>query len=277
MKAGTTNLIKFKKLHRRLGFRTNRETVGLLETLWQLVARDAPRGDIGKFDNESIAIGLEWEEDPDQLVEWLVETQWLDACDEHRLIVHDWHEHAPNYVRGVASKKGGIIQSPTLVPDYESPTMSPGLNEAESTTSSPSPPSLAYSSLAKPSLDTASAVCSEPASLDSKPPAPPVELSEFVFPVTGKDAPKSKTWTLTAAKLREYEAAYDTLDVRQEMIRAREWCIANTARRKTPGGMLAFLTGWLNREVNNPRAGPQQGPRPKVTSGRFEGNADSEF
>lgn len=123
MKHGTMQLVKFKKLHRRLGFSTARETAGLLEVMWIVAARETPRGDIGSMDNETIAIELEWEGDPDALVNALVETRWLDEHPEHRLIVHDWFDHAPRFVHGIAAKKGGIIEA--TVPDY-----SPGLQSA---------------------------------------------------------------------------------------------------------------------------------------------------
>lgn len=116
MKHGTMQLVKFKKLHRRLGFKTTRETAGLLEVMWLVAARETPRGDIGQMDNETIAIELEWDGDPDYLVEALVETRWLDHHPEHRIIVHDWADHAARFVHGVASKKGGIIES--TVDDY---------------------------------------------------------------------------------------------------------------------------------------------------------------
>lgn len=109
MKHGTMQLVKFKKLHRRLGFATYRETAGLLEVMWLVAARETPRGDLGQMDNETIAIELEWNGDPDHLVKSLVETRWLDPHPEHRLVVHDWADHAARFVHGVAAKKGGMI------------------------------------------------------------------------------------------------------------------------------------------------------------------------
>lgn len=81
----------------------------------------------------------------------------------------------------------------------------------------------------------------------AKPPAPREPLSEFVFPTTGKG---SADWTLTQAKLDEYVEAYPELDVPAVMRKARQWCRDKARNRKTPGGMLSFLTSWLNREQN---------------------------
>ena len=112
MKHKTPDSIKFRKLARRLGL-PRYATVGLLETLWIATQVNTPRGDIGKFDNESIAIELDWQGDPDTLVNALVDTGWLDkhADPEVRLIVHDWPDHAPRYIHGVVSKNGGFVEN----------------------------------------------------------------------------------------------------------------------------------------------------------------------
>lgn len=117
MKHTAKELVKFKKLQRRLGFSKQREVIGLLESLWHLAQRECPRGDIGRLDDESIAIELEWDGEPEKLVDALVETGWLDRCAQHRLVIHDWAEHAPRFVHGVAQKKGGIIRAAVPVED----------------------------------------------------------------------------------------------------------------------------------------------------------------
>lgn len=108
MKAGTTESMKFMVLKSRLKL-PKYVVVGLLESLWSLTARSAPRGDVGKFSNIEIAAWLEWDKDPDELIEAFIESKFLDFDDEHRLIVHDWHEHAPSYIKGNIQKSGGFI------------------------------------------------------------------------------------------------------------------------------------------------------------------------
>lgn len=73
--------------------------VGLLESLWHLTAKEAPQGDIGKLSNEDIALGLEWDGDPEKLVASLISSKWIDESEKHRLVVHDWHEHADEAVK----------------------------------------------------------------------------------------------------------------------------------------------------------------------------------
>lgn len=112
---------KFMKLVRRL-----RPLVGqiivdadsiavcVLEKLWHATTVGAIRGDIGKFDNETIAEMCGWLGDADELVTMLVETGYLDVHPdpEIRLLVHDWHDHAPKHVKGNVTKVGGFLFLP---------------------------------------------------------------------------------------------------------------------------------------------------------------------
>ncbi len=67
--------------------------VGLLESLWHFTARYTPSGNVGKFDNKLIAVSIDWDRDPDELIAALVRTGWLDEDPTHRLIVHHWPSH----------------------------------------------------------------------------------------------------------------------------------------------------------------------------------------
>ena len=96
------NSPKLKRLKRRLQI-PQYAAVGLLESLWHMTATQAPRGDIGKWSDEDIAANLEWPGDETELIEVLVGCGWLDEDPEHRLIVHDWDQHADSDVRGLGS------------------------------------------------------------------------------------------------------------------------------------------------------------------------------
>ncbi len=130
MKHTTPDSMKFKRLCRRLGV-TPVVAAGTLELLWIATARNAPPGDIGRFSNEDIAIQVYWEGNADELVGALVETGWLDSSSQHRLVVHDWHEHAPRYIHAWMKSKGltfasysptGPTTVATIVPTIEPPT-----------------------------------------------------------------------------------------------------------------------------------------------------------
>lgn len=71
------------------------EAVGLLELLWHFTAQFCPQGDVGKRTDAQIAAALDWPQDrAAELMKALVDCGWLDAHPEHRLVVHDWHDHA---------------------------------------------------------------------------------------------------------------------------------------------------------------------------------------
>lgn len=99
MKLGCPDTIKFKKLKMRLKL-THWQCVGLLESLWLFTARNAPDGDIGRHSHEDIAACLEWEGEPDQLINTLVDLHWLDEHPSLGLVVHDWKEHCPTWIKG---------------------------------------------------------------------------------------------------------------------------------------------------------------------------------
>lgn len=105
MKSGTEAKVKFLSLMSKSGM-PRWQVRGLLDSLWQFTATNCPRGDIGKYSDAEIALGIDWRDDPAQLVQMLVETRWIDAHDEYRLVVHDWSEHCEDTVhRAMARAK----------------------------------------------------------------------------------------------------------------------------------------------------------------------------
>lgn len=86
-----------KRLARALGI--NRAWAGgILEFLWHWAGKFSPQGDIGKHEDIDIAEGCFWDRSPQELIEALVETGWIHRSKEHRLIIHDWHDHADEAV-----------------------------------------------------------------------------------------------------------------------------------------------------------------------------------
>lgn len=99
MKRGTDLKLKFKELKARLSLDLW-QTKGLLQALWDFTAENAIHGDIGKFTDEQIAVGIEWPlKNAGELVEALVASRWVDEHEEHRLVVHDWSEHAEDWIQ----------------------------------------------------------------------------------------------------------------------------------------------------------------------------------
>ena len=123
VKHSTPDSMKFKRLKRRLALPTY-QVVGLLELLWIATQKNSPRGDIGRFDDEAIAVELDWAGCPAELIKALVETGWLDADPIHRLLVHGWSEHAPRYIHGIMARADGFAVQ-TTVGDCSTPLQSP--------------------------------------------------------------------------------------------------------------------------------------------------------
>jgi hypothetical protein len=101
--------------------------------------------------------------------------------------------------------------------------------------------------------------------IDSSEPSPKAsEPAVLTFPVVGKDAAE---WALEAAFIAELQAAYPGVDVPAECAKARAWCVANPANRKTARGMTRFLNGWMERAQNGAHrsAQPARTARPTLT------------
>jgi len=121
MKIGTTELVKFRHLKRLLSL-PQYAAIGLLESLWMFASKNAPIGDIGRHTNEDIACMIEWNGDADELIAVLVKCGWLDEHQTHRLIIHDWSEHAPNWLKGNLAKHGKQFAVQSTVQTAVQPT-----------------------------------------------------------------------------------------------------------------------------------------------------------
>jgi hypothetical protein len=109
--------------------------LGHLELLWAFTGKKAPQGNIGKWPDGAIARACYWMGPPDSFIQALLLSGFIDADPEHRLTVHDWHAHAPGWVRAKLKK----IDAPfiaTLEPSSE--RSSDGSSEATKSTSVPS-------------------------------------------------------------------------------------------------------------------------------------------
>ena len=83
------------------------QAIGLAGLLWRFTAKHAPTGEIGRHDDEDIATALEWPGDSSELVAAFIRSRLLDpAPNPARLLVHDWPEHAPRYVRATLQRIG---------------------------------------------------------------------------------------------------------------------------------------------------------------------------
>lgn len=105
MKRGTFDHPKMMQIASRLGI-PRYAAGGLLEALWHWTGRFAPQGDVGRWANSMIAQGCYWDGDPNELIAALVEAGWLDECQENRLVVHDWDDHADQTTKKALQRRG---------------------------------------------------------------------------------------------------------------------------------------------------------------------------
>jgi hypothetical protein len=79
--------------------------MGILETLWHFAGKNSPQGNIGKYSNEEIAAWIGWEGEPEELINALGRSKWIDRDKTHRLLVHDWADHADNATKMALGRK----------------------------------------------------------------------------------------------------------------------------------------------------------------------------
>lgn len=166
MKRGTELKLKFKRLMARMSI-SSWKAKGLLTALWDFTAENAPLGDIGRFSNEDIAIGIDYAEgDPDELIAALTETGWLDQSQNHRLVVHDWHDHCEDWLKKRVERAKQRFASETVKeePQQEAPPSDNGGQRQTASDSGGLPePSLAKPEPEPPSTADADAPSIEPA------------------------------------------------------------------------------------------------------------------
>jgi hypothetical protein len=98
VKKGTHNHHKMHDLAAILGIRRS-QAVGMMQMLWEYAGEFTPRGDIGKAQKRHIARAMDWDGDPDVLINALVDSGWLDLDEEYGLIIHDWPDHCDKWVK----------------------------------------------------------------------------------------------------------------------------------------------------------------------------------
>jgi hypothetical protein len=69
-------------------------TAGWLEMMWHFAGRFTPQGNIGKYSDLAIESWVEWDGTPGALIAALIQAGWIDRDSTHRLLVHDWKDHA---------------------------------------------------------------------------------------------------------------------------------------------------------------------------------------
>lgn len=226
MKAGTPNHIKAQRLKRRLKVPLY-QVVGILEMLWQVASHSAWRGDIGRISDEDIAAALEWEGDASELVAALHQAGWLDPDPQCRYWIHDWHDHAPEYIKKKLRAAG----------------LTPPCRDTDEIVSGQCPD---ISVLTMPCHALPIQSKKKDSSEVAEPPSKQLEPAFLTYPTNGP----VKTWNLMAHQVGRWKEHFPGVDVEAECRKAVAWCEANPSQRKTSTGMPRFLVKWLTRQQN---------------------------
>jgi len=104
-KTGTLEHKKTKKLAKLLKL-PNWAALGLLEAFWHWVGKYCGNGLLETDDFESCAETIKYQgKGAKELVKILAESGWIEPI-QGGFYVHDWHDHAPDYVKKNLSRKG---------------------------------------------------------------------------------------------------------------------------------------------------------------------------
>lgn len=267
--------MKFMVLKTRLGL-PRYQAIGLLEGLWYLTATNAQDGAVGRFSDLEIAAWLEYPGDPGAMISALVDAGFLDRSETHRLVVHDWHEHAPMHIKANMAKHKKSFARGEIDPATEEGShdrteegSADNLAPLDVALDDPSgfslggslgsiPPNQTKPNQTKPKGKTSSSCPERPRSrLDDDTPT-----AHVLMPLSGKSA----SLAITEGQVETFGRAYPGVDVMAELRRMNAWLEANPMRRKTHSGALKFVNAWLSRAQNDPRPGrPDGGPgRPSL-------------
>jgi hypothetical protein len=247
---------KFARLKRTLGI-PKWGALGVLETLWHFTGKFTPHGNLGKYSDAEIEAWLEWDGESGALISTLVTCGWVDADAEHRLVVHDWHQHADdatklavkrsnrNFVTAKSRHCGDAdegMDAKRRLPEPESDPEPEPDAEPE-----PEPNGLALTALELPIPGCFLTI-------------PLNDRSEFA---------------ITEEKVREWEELYAAINVRAEIRAYKGWALNNPMKRKTRRGILASINGWLARKQDNGRTNQNGGTTSanrsqNRTNGNFE-------
>jgi hypothetical protein len=144
--------------------------IGHLELLWAFTGKQAAQGNIGKWPDGAIARACYWMGDPESFISALVESGFVDADDEHRLVIHDWHEHSPGWVRAKLKKLGiPFISTGEGSSDDPEPTSEASLEGSSDGSSEPSSRAQILPSVVKGSVVSKGQGSSEPSRTRKKP------------------------------------------------------------------------------------------------------------
>lgn len=229
---------KIRALAARLGIPFP-HALGVCGLLWNFVADHAPQGDVGRHDDMTIAMAVEWAGEPGTLVAALVQVRLLDASDAHRLVVHDWHEHCPRYVHAKLARSNREVLTPanerqrSPVATTEPTTVATAERTTERTVEPTEERSIERTTSSSSSTSSS---------------ASPSSSNKYSRPRTARDD-SGVSWTpengfegIDLFRLG-WQKAFPAIDIDAALRHAHVWLEANEKRRRP--NYQPFLVRWL--------------------------------
>jgi hypothetical protein len=206
MKRGTPKHPKVSELCEILRIRRPC-AVGYLELLWHFTAEFTPQGNIGRYSDSRIEAALDWSGTPGRMIQALTKAGWTDQDATHRLLIHDWCDHADEAVRKRLARKGLQILRAT-----EKLTGQDSVTDGVTSASSADDGSLARARSPEPRPEPeppAAARAGAASQADDSPPPTVAEIQRAVQSVAGTkpDAPRADM----EKRLQEHEWMRDVL------------------------------------------------------------------
>jgi len=229
--------------------------VGVLAVmdLWSYCASEKTDGDLVGMSDKKIAAEAKWRGDPDEFMAALTDEdfQLVDGGPGERFI-HDWKDHNPwvagSNGRKAQASKGGKKSAEKRKAAKVNPTDSENStteSQISSTDSGNSTTESKMSSTPSPSVS---------ASLPFPNPTAPRRVAEpQKAHHEGMPTKDGKGWFITDRLMSTLCDTYphDKVDVRQELLKANAWLIANPTKQKTHRGMPRFINGWMARAAKD--------------------------
>ena len=240
MKHTALTSMKFLRLKRRLAL-PSWQVAGILEMLWAFAGTNAQDGGIGRFHDDDLAAWMEWAGDAKELIESLVDCGWIDPHPEFRLMIHDWEDHCPRWIKGAQARHGKHPAKHAA----KQLAKEPAKHAAKHPTSLPN---LTIPNLTQPKTED---VCPETDQPSSGPTPQTKHPAVLCFPTDGP----VHYWDLTQPQIDDWAQSFPKLDVLSECRKALAWIQASPERKKTAKGMPRFLVAWLGRS-NDRSPGP---------------------
>lgn len=239
MKRGTPDHPKTRRLMAELDLPLF-SACGLLELLWHFTTRYAPRGDVGRYDAAQIAAAVGWTGDPAFLVATLTACGWLDVSRRHGVLVHDWPEHADDYVHVALARRkmrfaDGTVPNMSRLKKQERLELQPAFERSKSASKAQAVPCRAV-----PNITTDTPISpSAPANGNGHPP-PPADAGE------SRRKERQEARTRIAARLEEarlFAISNGQHPTRKHLRKFREWftsglSLADVQRRIEDGEHL---------------------------------------